>query len=416
MAFAPAIPVIILILVFLGIAIRRIGRFTFRIWQVMLAGAVAVLVTGQISPASAIRAINMDVMIFLFGMFVVGVALHESGYLLSLSSRFFRRAASPDQLLLVLVFSVGILSALLMNDTIAIIGTPLALYFARMNRISPKLLLLALAFSVTTGSVMSPIGNPQNLLVALHGPVGNPFITFAVFLAIPTAASLVLVYLFLRVAFRKESWEQGLLFNHEAVKDERLALISKLSLGVLVTLILVKIAGFFVGLDTWVSLPAIALLSAFPILALSGRRVEMVRKVDWETLIFFAAMFVLMESVWESGFFQSLILLIGGEISLIPVILGLSVVVSQFISNVPWVALYLPAITRPGQSMAALMALAAGSTIAGNLSILGAASNVIIIQNAEKEGETLTFPEFVKIGLPLTLLQCLVYWFFLGMG
>jgi Na+/H+ antiporter NhaD/arsenite permease-like protein len=416
MAFAPTIPVIVLVFVFLGIAIRRIGRFTFRIWQIMLAGAVAVLVTGQISPFSAVQAINLDVMFFLFGMFVVGVALHESGYLLFLATRIFRRARNPDQLLILLVFSVGILSALLMNDTIAIIGTPLAIYFSRMNRLSPKLLLFALAFSVTTGSIMSPIGNPQNLLVALHGPVGNPFITFAMFLAVPTAASLTLVYLFLRVAFRKESWERGLLFDHEAVKDARLALISRISLVVLVSLILVKIAGFFVGLDTWVSLPAIALLSAFPILAFSGRRVEIVRKVDWETLVFFAAMFVLMESVWESGFFQSFILLIGGEITRIPVILGLSLIVSQFVSNVPFVALYLPAITGAGESQAGLMALAAGSTIAGNLSILGAASNVIIIQNAEKEGETLTFPEFVKIGLPLTVLQVLVYWFFLGMG
>ncbi|MDD1663646.1 MAG: anion transporter, partial [Methanomicrobiales archaeon] len=377
MALAPAVPVIVLVLVFLGIAIRRIGRFTFKIWQVMLIGAVAVLVTGQISPVSALQAINLEVMIFLFGMFVVGVALHESGYLLFLSTRIFRRAQSPDQLLILLIFSFGILSALLMNDTLAIIGTPLALYFSRMNRISPKLLLLALAFSVTTGSVISPIGNPQNLLVALHGSVGNPFITFARFLAIPTAISLILVYLFLRIAFRKESWESGLTFNHEAVKDVRLALLSKVSLGVLVALILVKIAGFFVGLDTWVSLPVIALLSAFPILAISGRRIEIVRKVDWETLVFFAAMFVLMESVWESGFFQSFILLIGGEITRIPVILGLSVIVSQFVSNVPWVALYLPAITESGQSMAALLALAAGSTIAGNLSILGAASNVI---------------------------------------
>jgi len=416
MAFAPSIPVIVLILVFLGIAIRRIGRFTFKIWQIMLIGAVAVLVTGQISPVSAIRAINLDVMIFLFGMFVVGVALHESGYLLFLSTRIFRRAGSLDQLVLLLILSFGILSAILMNDTLAIIGTPLALYFSRQNHVSPKVLLLALAFSITTGSVMSPIGNPQNLLVAVNGHVVNPFITFARFLAIPTAVSLILVYLVLRIAFRKESWESGLLFNHEAVKDERLAFLSRVSLGVLVTLILIKITGFFVGVDTRVSLPVIALLSAFPILAVSGRRVEIARKVDWETLVFFAAMFVLMESVWESGFFQSFILLIGGEITRIPVILGLSLIVSQFVSNVPFVALYLPAITGAGESQAGLMALAAGSTIAGNLSILGAASNVIIIQNAEKEGETLTFPEFVKIGLPLTVLQVLVYWFFLGMG
>jgi Na+/H+ antiporter NhaD/arsenite permease-like protein len=413
MAPVPAIPVIVLLLVFLGIAVRKIGRFTFQIWQVMLLGAVAVLVTGQISPVSALRAINLDVMLFLFGMFVVGVALYESGELLVLSNRILRRAGNTGTLLLLLVFSLGFLSALLMNDTLAIIGTPLVLYLARTNRISPKLLLLTLAFSVTTGSVMSPIGNPQNLLVALNGPVPNPFVTFAWYLAVPTLICLALVYLFLRFFFRGEAWTGETVFNHEVVKDARLALLSQVSLGILVALILAKVAGSFAGVGAWLSLPVIALLAAVPVLALSDRRVEMARKVDWETLVFFAAMFVLMEAVWESGFLQSFIGLFGEGITSVPVILGLSVVVAQFVSNVPWVALYLPVITEAGGSMAALMALAAGSTIAGNLSILGAASNVIIIQNAEKEGETLTFMEFVKIGLPLTLVQVLVYWFFL---
>jgi Na+/H+ antiporter NhaD/arsenite permease-like protein len=416
MAPFPGIPVLVLLIVFLGIAVRKIGGFTLRIWQIMLIGALAVLLTGQISPLSAARAINPDVMLFLFGMFVVGVALYESGELLVLSNRVCRRAGDTGRLLLLLVFSFGILSALLMNDTLAIIGTPVCLYLARTNRVSPKPLLLALAFSITTGSVISPIGNPQNLLVALQGPVENPFVTFALYLAVPTLLCLALVYLFLRVAFRKEAWGGEILICHEEVKDAGLARLSRISLGVLIALVLVKIAGFFAGLDTGVSLPAIALLSAFPVLAFSERRVEILRKVDWETLVFFAAMFVLMESVWESGFLQSFIGFFGAGITGVPVILGLSVLVSQFVSNVPWVALYLPVITGAGRSLPGLMALAAGSTIAGNLSILGAASNVIIIQNAEKEGETLTFPEFVKIGLPLTAVQVLVFWFFLGMG
>ncbi len=416
MPLLPGIPVIVLLLVFAGIAVRKIGRFTLRIWQIMLLGALAVLATGQISPLSAVRAIDPDVMIFLFGMFVVGVALIESGELHRLAGRIFGGARNPGQLLLLLVFSFGILSAVLMNDTLAIIGTPIVLSLSRTNRISPKLLLLALAFSITTGSVLSPIGNPQNLLVAIQGPVGDPFVTFARYLAIPTVVSLFLVYLFLRVAFRSEPWKDRLEVPSGQVRDERLALLSRISLGILIALVLVKVAGSFISLDTVVSLPAIALLSALPILAFSGRRVELVRKVDWETLIFFAAMFVLMESVWESGSLQSVIAILGGGITRLPVILGLSVAVSQFVSNVPFVALFLPAIARPGGSPAGLMALAAGSTIAGNLSILGAASNVIIIQKAEKEGETITFPEFVKIGIPLTILQILVYWLFLGTG
>ncbi|HOW89348.1 MAG TPA: hypothetical protein PL037_03625, partial [Elusimicrobiales bacterium] len=90
-----------------------------------------------------------------------------------------------------------------------------------------------------------------------------------------------------------------------------------------------------------------------------------------------------------------------------------SLVLSQFISNVPMAALYLPLLLRSGAETGALMALAAGSTIAGNAFILGAASNVIIIQNAEKRGETLTFAEFARIGVPLTAVNAAVYWLFL---
>jgi Na+/H+ antiporter NhaD/arsenite permease-like protein len=114
-----------------------------------------------------------------------------------------------------------------------------------------------------------------------------------------------------------------------------------------------------------------------------------------------------MESVWQTGFFQSL--LQGGSISSVPVILGTSIIISQFISNVPFVALFQPMILQAGGTTAQLMALAAGSTLAGNLTILGAASNVIIIQNAEKSGETLTFFEFARVGVPLTIIQVVIY-------
>jgi Na+/H+ antiporter NhaD/arsenite permease-like protein len=87
---------------------------------------------------------------------------------------------------------------------------------------------------------------------------------------------------------------------------------------------------------------------------------------------------------------------------------------SQIISNVPLVALYLPLLFTSGVTTKGLMALAAGSTIAGNLFILGAASNIIIIQNAEKKsGESLTFWEFSKVGIPLTIINVLVYYIYL---
>ena len=86
---------------------RQVGRFTIRIWQIMLGGALAVLLTGQIAPLDALRAINPDVMVFLFGMFIVGEAMADSGYLSCMANRFFSRAKNPDQVVLFILFGMA---------------------------------------------------------------------------------------------------------------------------------------------------------------------------------------------------------------------------------------------------------------------------------------------------------------------
>ena len=164
--------------VFLLTAVRQVGRLKLQIWQIMLAGALAVLLAGQISLPEALRAMNVDVLLFLIGMFVVGHAMEESGYLAHITYMFFRRAGSLSALVIMVLAGSGLLSALLMNDTLAVVGTPVMLLLARKHGMRATPLLLALAFGVTIGSVFSPIGNPQNLLIALHGGLANPFVEF----------------------------------------------------------------------------------------------------------------------------------------------------------------------------------------------------------------------------------------------
>ncbi len=405
------ISTIALALVLLLIAIRQLGEFKLQIWQIMLLGALLVLLSGEISPVDAASAINPDVMIFLAGMFVIGEAMRESGYLFHLFNRIFCRAKNLDQLLLLILFAMGFLSALLMNDTLAIIGTPLMLYLAQALRISPKLLLLTLAFAVTTGSAMSPIGNPQNLLIAINGSLTNPFLVFFQYLFIPTVANLVLAYLLLRLFYKSQFQQTAIEIPKECISDPTLANISRISIILLLILILAKVLAVTVQSSQHFALTYIAIFSALPVILFSSRRWEIMKHIDWCTLVFFAAMFVLMDSVWRSGFFQSMMEESSLGFGSIPVILALSVFLSQIISNVPFVALFQPLLINP--SAQALMALAAGSTIAGNLFILGAASNVIIIQNAEKSGETLTFLDFARVGVPLTALNVFVYWIFL---
>lgn len=405
------IPVLALAAVLILIAIRQLGEFKLQIWQIMLLGALVVLIFGETTPEVAARAINLDVMIFLLGMFVIGEAMSESGYLIHLFNQIFCRAKNLDQLVLLILFVMGFLSALLMNDTLAIIGTPFMLYLARMLKISPKMLLLTLAFAVTTGSALSPIGNPQNLLIAINANLANPFLVFLQYLFLPTVANLLLAYLLLRLFYRDQFQHHPLKICQEKIRDPQLARLSRISVILLLILISAKIAAVTFGSGEEFRLTYIAVLSALPIILLSGRRFDVLKNIDWSTLVFFAAMFVLMDSVWRSGAFQSFL---GGDtagFNSIPAILALSVLLSQIISNVPFVALFQPLLLNP--SPQDLMALAAGSTIAGNLFIFGAASNVIIIQNAEKSGETLTFLDFARVGVPLTALNVLVYWIFL---
>jgi len=409
------ISVLILGAVFLLIAVRQVGRFRLRIWQIMTGGAVAALVTGAIAVPQAAASVHPDVMLFLFGMFVVGHALEDSGYLSHLSYALFTRARSTDQLVLLIIFGMGLGSAILMNDTLAIIGTPVVLHLAHRHGLSPRLVLLALAFSITTGSVMSPIGNPQNFLIAVEGGMQNPFLAFFIPLALPTLINLLMIYGFLRWMYPAEFHDIPLVHTRDPLSDPALARLSRVSLALLIGGVVLKIMLGLAGWGDGFSPMWIALTAAAPVLLLSPRRLQILRELDWHTLAFFVAMFIVMESVWESGFFQSL--LGGNDLDLKSdlVILLLGVVLSQFISNVPLVALYLPILVLLQGDTGNLLALAAGSTIAGNLSILGAASNVIIIQNAErKRGETLGFLEFARAGALLTGVQAGVYWLFLA--
>ncbi len=403
-----SLPLAVILVVFVLIAIRRIGRIHFKIWQVMTGAALFLVLSRQISVKDALLSINLDVIVFLIGMFIIGEAMRESGYLYHLSYLIFRRAKNPSSLLLLVILVSGFLSALLMNDTVAVVGTPLMVYLARKHKMDPKALLLALAFGVTIGSVTSPIGNPQNLLIALGSQMKGPFVVFAEYLFIPTVLNMIATYFILRIFYRGSFTNGALEHSMDIKMDEKLSGISKISMIVLLVLVATRIIGTFFGREI-LKLSYISIVAALPVILFSEKRLKILRSMDWATIVFFASMFVTMQAVWNCGFFQKYVSFM--NFSSIPQILLVSVGVSQFISNVPFVALFLTFFKNASNVI--LCALAAGSTIAGNLTILGAASNVIIVQNAEKEDVHLTFMEFFRVGILVTAVNVLIYWLYL---
>lgn len=406
----PPISVIVLLLVFLGIALRKIVRINLTIWHIVCFGALAVIVLGQISPEQTIKSINYDVILYLFGVFVLGRALEHSGYLSVVSARLFNRVKNGYVMLgiILIVFALG--SAFFMNDTIAIICAPLILLLCRQQQQLLKPFLFGLAYAITFGSLLSSIGNPQNLVIASDGAIINPFLTFFIHFLVPTVFALIASFLIIAV-FYKKTLQAPIQIDHKIeFLDLRLIRLCKISILLMVLLIIANITLPLFNPKLSLGFSAIALISILPILLLSKERVAIVRTIDWGTLCFFIGMFILMASVWNSGFLQHAIN--GSHVVLThsSAIMVISICMSQLISNLPLVMLYLPILIHAQANTAQMMTLAAGSAIAGNLLIIGAASNIIIIQAIEKRGyDAFGFFEFLKLGLPLTLISLLIY-------
>ncbi|MCX6699766.1 MAG: SLC13 family permease, partial [Methanomicrobiales archaeon] len=342
-------------------------------------------------------------------MFIVGEALAESGYLFTISQRLVSHCKNPWQFISLFIFSMALLSAFLMNDTMAIIGTPLALYLGRRLGLSIKMLLLSLCFAITTGSVLSPIGNPQNLLIATEGGYTNPFGTFLLYLGVPTILSLVILVLFIRLFYPHDTRKNFCITKDVQPLDPELTRVLTISISLIAACIILQVVLTLhpFGVVYSVPLPAIAVAGAAPVILFSRKRVEIIRKIDWSTLVFFISMFILMAAVFTTGFFQ--VAVPAAASSSVFLMYSTSLLISQFISNVPFVALFNPLLQQAGMSVNVTMALVAGSTLAGNLTILGAASNVIVIQNAERQGETITFMEFIRFGIPFTLITGVIF-------
>lgn len=414
--------------IFAIVYVLIVGRIKFRvpIWAAMSIGAILVVLFQVTDVESALKSIQIDVILFLFGMFSIVSSLDRSGLLKVVAIKMLSKAKSPEMLLMVFVVGMGLLSAFLVNDTIALVGIPLVIYVSKHLGTRPVVLLLALAFGITIGSVMTPIGNPQNLLIAVQSGILLPFTNFIKFLAIPTILNLFVTWYILKIYFKKDLVQMSINYKNNnilesvQIEDPKLA---KISLVVL----LLTISGFFASeilsflhiFDLRISL--VSLIGAMALYAISNRRREILKSVNYPILIFFAAMFVLTSALWSSGtislFLKHLPIPNPENVFQSSTVISVySTTISQVLSNVPFVALYNQVMSAggfTGSHVVQWMMLACSSTIAGNLTILGAASTIIIIQAAESRGvKAFTFLEFFKIGIVITLVNMTIYYLF----
>lgn len=394
-------------LIFLLIAVRQWLPPSVRIWHIMVAGASVLLVLGEISPAEAWTAIDWNVIAYLFGVFAIGAALYDAG-VSHLIGRRIAAMTSHGAALAVVTVATTICSAVLTNDASAVIGTPIVLMLARALRLPAGPLLIALCATVTVGSMFSPVGNPQNILIATRGGLANPVTTFLLWLTVPTALSLVVVYLWSRFLISRGN--DGTNFDlHDLPEpsDNGSAWPAYLAVGLLVVLIVADSVMQGLGHTQRIPFGIASLVACAPVFLFSPNRLAVVKELDWATLAFFVAMFIVTGSLLQSGSLQAMLGERQADLGELPVIALVSFWASQIFSNVPVVEIYLHLVHD--WEIPELMMLAGISTLAGNLFIISAASNVIVVQQAERFGKTpFTFWQFTFGVLPITLASVVI--------
>ncbi|AET32592.1 anion transporter [Pyrobaculum ferrireducens] len=385
-------------------------------WSLMSLAAFIAVFIGPLSVDDVPHVVNFEVVLFLVGMFSIVALAELSGLLDAFAYWFISLFKTRLAIYVASSLLFGLLSAFAVNDTVALMGPPVAATIARAAGIEHRHMFLLLAFSLTTGSVMTPIGNPQNMLIAVESGIKAPFITFLQYLAVPTLINLVATPLLLfKILGIKNGRVEYSAVPLELIRNTRDAAVAAAALlGTVVAMVLNDLAALS-GQPHIHNIGFIPFVAASFLYFFATSPREVLARVEWGTIVFFMTMFITMEAIWRGGVLQPFISAVlsayqGGPSDILAIAL-ISIALSQVLSNVPFVNLFATYLHHLGvEDPKAWAALAMASTIAGNLTLLGAASNIIILEVLETRfHSTITFAQFMKYGALVTALDLTVY-------
>jgi Na+/H+ antiporter NhaD/arsenite permease-like protein len=407
------------ILTYLALALGKVPGVHMDRAGIALVGATLMLVTGMVSFEQAISPASIDykTLALLFGMMIIVGFLRLSGFFQRLTECALDRIRSPKDLLIATILLSGVLSAFLINDIVCLALTPLVLRLARRLRFDPVPHLIALATAANIGSAGTITGNPQNIYIGSHS--GIPYLRFALRLLPVVALGLVVNFLVVVFVYRQSlfSLSNGRSAEPEnalgattglasAANDEGKELsdsrIHRHLQYKSVAVSVLTVALFFSGLP----LELIALGAAAVLLASRVEPEKIYQQVDWGLLVMFTGLFIVVHAfqlhvvaAWGIDGWGWLLRHPVGLLSLV------STGLSNLVSNVPAVLLMEPVLRAMPEASreTAWLALAMSSTFAGNLTVLGSVANLIVVEGARRKGITVSFWEYCKVGVPLTV-------------
>jgi Na+/H+ antiporter NhaD/arsenite permease-like protein len=379
-----------------GIAVGRAPGLRIDRAGIALVGAGLMLAFGPLSFEDALKAIDLDTIALLIGMMIIIAQLRVSGFFEVAGGFALKRARGPLTLLAAIVIVTGILSAFLVNDAICLAMTPLVIDVARKLRRDAVPYLLAVAMASNAGSVATLTGNPQNMIIGVASRI--PYAHFAMQLAPIAAATLALTFGLIALLHWRE-------FSTPFAKAEqgRRARRYPRQIGKTIFVAVGVVIAFFAGAPVTEA----AIIGGSLLLvtrAVNPKRIY--AEIDGSLLLMFAGLFIVVAGA-QKALLTPEILAAVGRFNLANrwVLSGVTAALSNLVSNVPAVLVLKPFVAAMPDPNKAWLVVAMSSTLAGNLTLVGSIANLIVAERAKRAGVGLSFPDYLKVGLPLTLLS-----------
>jgi Na+/H+ antiporter NhaD/arsenite permease-like protein len=428
---------IVLLSVYIALSFELVHRAVIALFGAAMI-IIIVVTTGVLTPADsfefATNSIDFNTIGLLLGMMIIVAILAETGIFQYIGIKLSKISKGNLYLLLVLLGTfTGVSSMFIDNVTSVLLMVPVTISIFRILNVSPIPFILAQVLTSNVGGAATLIGDPPNILIGSAANIDfNSFIiNMGPAVAISLAASLILLKLLFRKDLKvKPQHLDELMSRHEDVFIAEKKGLLKKSLAVLfaVIVLFVILGGFHVE-------PSIIALGGAGILMLITRAnpERVFHEVDWTTLIFFAGIFIIIGGAVEAGMIDILLKgtlgITGGEPwTTFFMIIWVSAIASAFVDNIPFAATMIPLISTLSQneSISAAFggfainplwwALALGAGFGGNGTLIGSSAGIIAVGLAEKQGYTITFNRFLKVGFPFMIFTTAIASLVLAIG
>lgn len=412
----------LLILAYIFIATEKIPKVT-----IALLGAGITIILGLVSQAKTVgdilnphyfvNFIDFNVIFLLVSMMIIVNITTRSGVFSYMANELLKMTKGhPILILAALGVFTAVVSAFLDNVTTVILIMPITFAIARKLEIDPIPYLLTEVFASNIGGTATLIGDPPNIIIG--SAAGFSFMDFVNNLTVVIAVILFAVVVLLSLIFKKKLHadadkmrEVANIDNSKTITDKPLMIRSMIVLALV-------ILGFVTHDITHIETCVAAMLGA-SVLLLFEKPTDILRDVEWNTIFFFIGLFIIIGGVEASGGIKLMaewILRVtqGSQEAASMLILWASGIISGIIDNIPYTATMSPMLVEIEKTMGTdyttplWWCLSLGACLGGNMTIIGAAANVIVSENAAKEGHPITFMRFMKYGVAVVAISLLI--------